>query len=53
MVRKLRTNSEVKAETKAQVLIKIPVSASKLTKGGSGHIPEYFVGIGTPVSFYA
>ncbi|EIG9803894.1 lasso peptide microcin J25, partial [Escherichia coli] len=23
-----------------------------LTKGGAGHVPEYFVGIGTPISFY-
>ncbi|EKM4460185.1 lasso peptide microcin J25, partial [Escherichia coli] len=22
------------------------------TKGGAGHVPEYFVGIGTPISFY-
>lgn len=21
-------------------------------KGGAGHVPEYFVGIGTPISFY-
>ncbi|ENF4052124.1 lasso peptide microcin J25, partial [Escherichia coli] len=20
--------------------------------GGAGHVPEYFVGIGTPISFY-
>ncbi|MED0638519.1 acinetodin/klebsidin/J25 family lasso peptide, partial [Escherichia marmotae] len=26
-------------------------SASQLTKGGEVHVPEYFAGIGTPISF--
>lgn len=33
-------------------VIQIKKSASQLTKGGAGHVPEYFVGIGTPISFY-
>lgn len=52
MIRKLRSRSKGNDEKKSQDLIKIPVSASQLTKGGSGHVPEYFVGIGTPISFY-
>lgn len=34
-------------------IITLKQSASNLTKGGSGHIPEYFVVAGIPVTFYA
>lgn len=44
---------EKNATTAGLKVIKLKQSASKLTKGGSGHIPEYFVVTGVPITFYA
>lgn len=53
MLKKSFSSSKDNVKTNTNEIIKIKQAASQLTKGGSGHIPEYFVGIGTPVSFYA
>jgi len=44
---------EKNAATTDSKIITLKQSASSLTKGGSGHIPEYFVVAGIPVTFYA
>jgi len=52
MFKKLFSRSKENSHVNANGVIKIKQPASQLTKGGAGHVPEYFVGIGTPISFY-
>ncbi|EFU9161120.1 lasso peptide microcin J25, partial [Escherichia coli] len=49
---KLSSGKKNNVPSPAKGVIQIKKSASQLTKGGAGHVPEYFVGIGTPISFY-
>ncbi|MGT5162987.1 lasso peptide microcin J25 [Escherichia coli] len=49
---KLSSGKKNNVPSPAKGVIQIKKSASQLTKGGAGDVPEYFVGIGTPISFY-
>ncbi|EAA9297922.1 acinetodin/klebsidin/J25 family lasso peptide [Salmonella enterica subsp. enterica] len=52
MFKKLFSSSKGHAVKKIPGVVRIQIPASQLTKGGRGHIAEYFSGPITQVSFY-